>query len=215
MLGSIPIALKKKVEIKSLPFHDEITDKKGVKFMYQGNLDTNNQPKGLGCKWNEKQFEFGVYGEAPFTVTKLKVESNEVVIIPNSQKPMKTHANLNGVTVQGYGHVYGKMSFPDGRYYEGGFEKDGDFKGVGKYLFSNGDFYHGEWSQSKMTGLGKYFSKANRKWTYGQFKNQVVGINPKDLADLDPDVVPKVDKEMKPEDWSKAIKDKGLDVYFF
>lgn len=34
MLGSIPIALKKKVDLKSLPFVDEITDKKGVKFMY-------------------------------------------------------------------------------------------------------------------------------------------------------------------------------------
>jgi hypothetical protein len=42
-----------------------------------------------------------------------------------------------------------------------------------------------------------------------------VGINPKDLHDLDPDTPIKVEKEMKPEDWSKAIKDKGLEVYFF
>lgn len=215
MLGAIPIALKKKVDLKTLPFHDEITDKKGVKFMYQGTLGEDGQPKGLGAKWNEKQFEFGVYNEEPFSITKLKVELNEITIIPNSKKPMKTKANLNGVTVQGYGHVYGKMSFPDGRYFEGGFEKDGDFKGVGKYLFSNGDFYHGEWAQSKINGLGKLFSKAAGKWIYGTFSNQAVGINPKDLHDLDKDTAIKAAKEHKPEEWTNAIKDKGLDVYFF
>lgn len=215
MLGSIPIAIKKKIDIKSLPFHDEIIDKKGVKYMYQGNLDGDKQPKGLGCKWNEKQFEFGVYGEAPYCVTKLKVELDQVVIIPNSQKPMKTSVCSNGVVQKGYGHVFGKISFPDGRYYEGGFEKDGDFKGVGKYLFSNGDFYHGEWKNSKMDGLGKYFSKAEHKMVFGTFKNQLVGINPKDLKDLDPDVPAKVDKEMKHSEWKKAVQDKDLAVYFF
>jgi hypothetical protein len=215
MLGTIPIALAKKIDLKSLPFKEELTDKKGEKFCYQGNLCEKGEPKGLGCKYNDKQFEFGVYNEAPYTVFKFKVELQQLVIIPNSTKPMKTKANLNGVTIQGYGHVYGLMSFPDGRYFEGGFEKDGDFKGVGKYLFSNGDFYHGEWSQSKINGLGKLFQKSSQKWVYGTFSNQAVGINPKDLKDLDKDAPIKVGSEMKPDAWKKAVSDKGLDVYFF
>ena len=88
---------------------------------------------------------------------------------------MKSHVNMNGVVIKGYGYVYGKMIFPDGRYYEGGFEKDGDFKGVGRYLDSNGDFYHGEWVNSKREGLGKLFIKKENKWTYGIFKGSLVG----------------------------------------
>jgi len=160
MLGSIPMAIKKKIDLKSLPITDEITDENGHKCFYQGNLDEKKQPKGLGCKYNDKVFEFGVYNEEPFAVTKLHIDTDSITIRPNSKKPMKTVVCTNGVVNKGYGHVFGKLSFPDGRYYEGGFEKDGDFKGVGKYLFSNGDFYHGEWKNSKMEGLGKYFSKA-------------------------------------------------------
>ena len=149
MLGKIPIPIPKRIDIKTLPIHDEVEDAKGKKFFFQGNLDEKKQPKGLGCKFSDIGFEFGVYGEAPFCVTKLKTEKDTITIIPNSTKPMKTHVNLNGVVIKGYGYVYGKMNFPDGRYYEGGFEKDGDFKGVGRYLDSNGDFYHGEWVNSK------------------------------------------------------------------
>jgi len=34
MLGAIPIPIPKKIEIKSLPIHDEVTDAKGKKFMF-------------------------------------------------------------------------------------------------------------------------------------------------------------------------------------
>jgi hypothetical protein len=97
LLGSIPFAIKKKVELKTLPFHDEITDQQGKKYMYQGNLDDKNQPKGLGVKWSETVFEFGVYGEAPKCVTRLKIDSDEIVIIPNYEKPMRTTICSNGV----------------------------------------------------------------------------------------------------------------------
>ena len=113
-----------------------------------------------------------------------------------------------------YGYVYGKMTFPDGRYYEGGFEQDGDFKGVGRYLDSNGDFYHGEWAQSKREGLGKLFVKSEAKWHYGTFKS-AVGINPKDMKDLDADPVCKVASAMSFEDWQKQVKAKKLEAYFF
>lgn len=215
MLGSIPIAIPKKIELKTLPFHDDVEDAKGKKFYYQGNLNEKHHPKGLGCKYMNKQFEFGVYNEDPHCVTKLKVETDTITIIPNSTKPMKTSVNLNGVVIKGYGYVYGKMSFPDGRYYEGGFEKDGDFKGIGMYLHTNGDFYHGEWKNSKKDGIGKWYKKAEKKWVYGTFKNQVVGINPKDMKDLDPDEDFKCEKEMTADEFKKQVKDKGFEQYFF
>lgn len=216
MLGKIPIALKKKIDLKTLPIVNEIEfGPKKEKFFFQGNLDEKKQPKGLGCLWNERKFEFGVYGEAPFCVTRFKVNEGTVTIIPNYNKPMKTHVNLNGVSFKGYGHVFGHMSFPDGRYYQGGFNKARDFSGVGKYLCSNGDFIHGEWKDSKFDGIGKMFIKAQGKWVYGTFKNQSVGINPKDLKDLDPDNPIKIDKEQKYDDWTKGIAAKNLQVYFF
>ena len=93
-LGCIPIAIKKKVEIKSLPFHEEVKNEKGKTFMFQGQLDANNQPKGVGCKYSDVGFEFGDYGEAPFCITKLKTETDTITIIPNSQKPMKSHVRI-------------------------------------------------------------------------------------------------------------------------
>jgi hypothetical protein len=127
---------------------------------------------------------------------------------------MKTHVNSNGTVIKGYGYVYGKMTFPDGRSYEGGFDKDGSFKGVGRYLDSNGDFYQGEWVGSKREGLGKLFVKKEAKWYYGTFKGSVVGINPKDMKDLDADPVCKVGSAMSFEDFKKQVTAKKLDAFF-
>jgi hypothetical protein len=42
MLGSIPIPIKKKIEIKTLPFHASVTNDKGKTFCYSGNLNEKN-----------------------------------------------------------------------------------------------------------------------------------------------------------------------------
>ena len=33
---------------------------------------------------------------------------------------------------------------------------NGKFEGKGKYYYSNGDMYDGEWSNDKKNGMGKY-----------------------------------------------------------
>ena len=83
-LGVIPIPIPKKIDLKGLPIHDEVTNEKGKTFFFQGNLDEKKQPKGLGCKFSDVGFEFGVYGEAPFCITKIKTETDTITIIPNS-----------------------------------------------------------------------------------------------------------------------------------
>ena len=158
MLGEIPLATKHRIDLTSLPFHEIIHENQ--KCLYQGLLDEKKQPKGLGCIYNSTKFEFGVYNEAPFSVIKLKPELDQITIIPNIQQKVKTNLCMNGVVIKRYGDAYGRMTFPDGRYYEGGFEKDRDFGGVGMYLHSNGDHYHGEWKNSKKDGLGKWFVKS-------------------------------------------------------
>lgn len=93
--------------------------------------------------YNPKKFEFGVYNEAPYSLIKIKPDRGELTILPNMQQKVKSNISQAGVVIKRYGDAYGKMIFPDGRYYEGGFEKDRDFGGVGMYLHSNGDHYHG------------------------------------------------------------------------
>ena len=50
--------------------------------------------------------------------------------------------------------------------YEGQFKND-IYHGYGRYIYSNGNFYLGNWVDGKRSGWGKLVDKLNRKWTLG------------------------------------------------
>jgi len=56
---------------------------------------------------------------------------------------------------EGKPHGYGKVTFPTGDVYEGGWE-DGWRSGHGKSTFASGDVYEGNWENSKFSGHGKF-----------------------------------------------------------
>jgi hypothetical protein len=150
----------------------------------------------------------------PNSVIKLKPEKNQITIIPNRTQNVKTNLLTNGVVIKRYGEAYGKMTFPDGRYYEGGFEKDRDFGGVGMYLHSNGDHYHGQWKNSTKDGLGKWFVKSLGKYVYGIFKLQPIGVNPKDPDNLKIDPPFRMEKEMQEVEFRKIAMDRKINHFF-
>jgi hypothetical protein len=49
---------------------------------------------------------------------------------------------------------YGKLTWPDGRMYEGEF-RDDKYNGVGKFTWANGNIYEGELKDDKRNGVGK------------------------------------------------------------
>ena len=90
----------------------------------------------------------------------------------------------NGIILRicGKNGSYVKLSHPDGRYYEGDYNRDtGNFIGVGKYLHSNGDIFHGEFKDSKKNGIGKFWIAKEKKWKYGVWVDNEIGLNPKTL----------------------------------
>jgi hypothetical protein len=42
--------------------------------------------------------------------------------------------------------------------------------GIGSFVFSNMDIYHGSIKNSKMMGMGTYYKKSLNRWTYGFFQ---------------------------------------------
>ena len=92
-------------------------------------------------------------------------------------------------------HGQGKLTFEDGKVYEGEFQNDlwngkgkctypngdtfigdckmGKFDGSGKCFFSNGDAYEGEYKNGSTDGLGKYFF-ANGNIYEGEFSNGIM-----------------------------------------
>ena len=65
----------------------------------------------------------------------------------------------------------GMINFKNGDVYQGNFNEEGEFEGVGIYQFKTGDRYIGKWHLSKYSEGGSIFSKANNSNSTGWYVN--------------------------------------------
>ena len=74
-----------------------------------------------------------------------------------------------GERVDGVRQGVGRYTFTDGQFYQGEFHQ-GNFHGKGRFQYGNGDYYDGEWVNNQRQGEGTYHFSAGGKYT-GFWKN--------------------------------------------
>jgi hypothetical protein len=63
----------------------------------------------------------------------------------------------------------GKMTWPDGKIYEGGFLNDKKH-GVGKFFYPDGKFMEGDWSNGKLANVLNHNGRASLKFQVSESK---------------------------------------------
>ena len=91
----------------------------------------------------------------------------------------KDDSYIYGNFVDGFSEGYGKQTFEQTweqsqPYYEGNFKRN-HWEGKGEYHYGDGDYYKGDWKDSKYHGHGAAYSKRlDRTWV-GEYENDVKG----------------------------------------
>lgn len=139
----------------------------------------NGKLNGYGYKVINDKWEYGKYTDGDRT-TAFDYYRNNVEVGCTSGDCVDKYGYYvweNGDRFAGFfknGKRYlGTYTFADGNKYSGMFNEAGQYHGTGRFFFSDGSYYGGEWKNGKYEGVG-YFHDAEKKRRMGEWSEGVL-----------------------------------------
>ena len=136
--------------------------------------------QGLGYIIKDDVFKYGEYSSSQLKKEYTFYKNTGVSVGCVSGNCVNQYGKMvwdNGDSFVGFfknGNMFmGTYEFASGDKYEGMFNNNNQFHGQGRFFFTDGGYFAGEWSQGKYNGLGYYLDKdLNEK--KGKWRNGVL-----------------------------------------
>ena len=142
----------------------------------------NGQLNGVGYSVTGDKWEQGIYSNGnlttPYTYYSNNVETG--CVSGDCENKYGKYKWENGDTFVGFfkgGSMYlGSYTFSNGDKYSGTFNAENQFDGFGRYFYTSGGYYGGEWVNGNYEGKG-YYHDEDFKRQVGMWKNEALVLS--------------------------------------